>query len=157
MNQKYFFREFQNSDQDQVYTLILSILESEFEDIPPEDFLKDVENIQGNYNGSGSCFFVCECEGQIVGTIGVVRDDEKTALFRRFFVNPNYRGKQIGGRLLEKAVDFCKEHDYKTAIFIGNNRFHKVKRIFSHYNFSEVEDLFFKAGGLELFKLERKI
>jgi N-acetylglutamate synthase-like GNAT family acetyltransferase len=155
MNRKYFFREFEPKDQDGVYTLILSILENEFNDIPPENFLVDVRDVENNYTGNGNEFIVCEHEGMVVGTIAVKRDDEETALLRRFFVNPHYRGKEIGKRLIQKIFEVCKESGYKKVLFTGNNKMHKVKSVLSKAGFKEEEDILLK--GLEIFKLSYKL
>jgi GNAT superfamily N-acetyltransferase len=150
-NTKLTFREFQNHDQDGVYTLILSILESEFKDIPPEGFLNDVKDVQSSYDGDGNHFFICESGGEVVGTIAVKRDDDTTALMRRFFVNPHYRGKKIGKRLMEMVFDYCRDNKYDKIIFTGNNRMHKVHAVLKKAGFIEEEDIMLL--NLELFKL----
>jgi len=155
MNKQLIFRPFQAHDQDQVYTLILSILESEFKELPPENFLNDVKDVHANYSEEDSCFFVCEYQGKIVGTAAVKRDDDKNALMRRLFVNPHMRGKKIAKRLVDEVKTFCKDRKFKKIIFVGNNIMHSAHAALKKLGFNEDADIFMQ--GLEIFKLSYKL
>jgi N-acetylglutamate synthase-like GNAT family acetyltransferase len=147
----YQIREYRPGDDDSIYTLVLSILTTEFKDVPPEHYLADLRDIQSVYAGERNEFFVCEVDSQIVGTIAIKEDDQQTALIRRLFVNPHYRGKSVGRKLLEKVVAFCKEKKYSQIAFTGNNHMHNVKVVLQKLGFKEEEDV--NLPGLEIFRL----
>lgn len=155
MHRKYTFRAFTPEDQEAVFTLILSILETEFNDIPPEGYLLDVRDIPTHYDGERNQFFVCEYEGQIVGTIAVKEDDKKTALMRRLFVNPHFRGKQVGKRLLDAALTFCLEKKYKKILFAGNTRMNLARKLLLRNGFVETEH--FQLDNLDIFRLQKDL
>lgn len=155
MSKTFNVREYQPGDSESVYALILAILTNEFREIPPEHYLSDIKDIQSVYAGERNEFFVCENDGEIIGTIAVKEDDKKTALLRRLFVNPHFRGKKAGKTLIEKALAFCREKHYEKIVFTGNNRMHDVKEVLKKLGFKEAEDI--QLPGLELFRMSHAL
>jgi N-acetylglutamate synthase-like GNAT family acetyltransferase len=51
------------------------------------------------------------------GCLAIVHGDERKAQLRWFLVHPDLRGKGIGTRLLQEAVEFTKENEY-TSLFL---------------------------------------
>ena len=52
--------------------------------------------------------------GSFVGSVGVV-DRGETAQLRWFNLDPKYRGRGIGGRLFNDAMQYCREAGFKKA------------------------------------------
>ncbi|HMB00563.1 MAG TPA: GNAT family N-acetyltransferase, partial [Spirochaetota bacterium] len=144
-------RNFEPKDNDAVYALILSILETEYSDLSAEAYLDDIGNITANYQNDGDHFFVCEDNNRIIGTVAVKQEDKKTALLRRLFLNPNYRGKGIGKQLIQTAIDFAKSKKFKMIYFDGNNHMLHIKSILEKVGFKLKEDI--NLPGVEIFKL----
>ncbi len=100
-------------DAPQIVGLVTDILEKEF----PKDQAayppKDLERLAESYGGPRDRFLVAEEQGQIVGTCGVKAEDHRTAILRRLFVFPAYRGKGVGSGLLREALKFCKEKGFR--------------------------------------------
>ena len=93
-------------DDEAVKAMIAGILDKEF---PAEERLylsEGIENVSENYSHRGEAFFAAFASGKIVGTVGIKQEDERSALLRRIFVKPDYRGKRIGSRLIQKAIHF---------------------------------------------------
>ena len=144
-------RDYQKEDKEAVYGLILSIMEQEFEDIPPSVYLEDIGDIPRVYGSEGDHFYVCEHQGKIIGTIALKRDDEDSALLRRFFVNPHFRGSGVGSQLIAKALEFCKQKKYKKVFFDGNTKMHKVRALLKKNGFKEDESI--PLENIGIFKL----
>lgn len=110
-------RKCQLTDQKPARDLILRILNEEFpkeiENLPTDD----LNDISSSYGALGEAFFVAVNSGKVIGTVAVKREDERTAMLRRLFVDPTYRRKRIGTQLLERAVQFCCEVGYTELIF----------------------------------------
>lgn len=53
-------------------------------------------------------------QGSFVGSIGVV-DHVEAAQLRWFNLDPKYRGRGIGGRLFNDALQYCREAGFKKA------------------------------------------
>lgn len=144
-------RKFQKQDAQEVRRLIDEIMHSEFSDVlgafPPHD----LENISESYGGLGEAFFVAVSGERIIGSIGVKKEDERTALIRRIFVSPESRGQRIGRELLEKAIQFCREVGYQEVVFKTTSKMHDAIRLFEKNGFHEKAHL--KLGQTDLYKL----
>lgn len=81
--------------------------------IAPNDTGADIENVQMAYlSEEGNHFWVAELDGQIVGMIGVAREDQHLAEIRRLRVARDHQQTPIASMLLETALAHCKKHGY---------------------------------------------
>ncbi len=64
------------------------------------------------HDPTGGMLWIAESEGNIIGSVAIVRVDNKTAQFRWFLVDENHQGVGIGSRLINTALDFCRENNY---------------------------------------------
>ncbi len=145
-------RKFRLQDNADVKLLVTSIMNKEF----PADALAyppdDLDDIPGHYGNIGEAFFVAENDkGAIVGTIAVKRDDERHALLRRFFVSPEYRGKNVGKALLEHLIIFCREVGYQEIVVKTTTRMERAIKVCRDYGFAEKARI--NLGATELCKL----
>ena len=115
-------RRLEKQDAEAVKKLISGIMNGEFREEKAVLSLEDLENLGASYGNFGEAFFVAEEGRKIVGTVAVKREDDRIALIRRIFVAPEYRMKQIGFRLLDRAIEFCKEVGYRELIFKTTSR-----------------------------------
>jgi GNAT superfamily N-acetyltransferase len=60
--------------------------------------------------------WVAEQDSRIIGCVAIVAASEETAQLRWFLIDPIARGKGLGRRLLESAIEFCKECGYTEVI-----------------------------------------
>lgn len=109
-------RTCQPSDTAEITQLITRILASEFPKDQVAYSTEDLQSLTQSYQGPASVFMVAEDQNKIVGTCGVKAEDAKTAILRRFFVDPAIRGKGIGTSLLDEALAFCKKRGFKQVI-----------------------------------------
>ena len=77
----------------------------------------DLADLFSSYGKLGEAFFVALENGKVIGTAGVKREDDRSAFLRRLFVLPEYRRKQVGSELVERAIQFCREVGYQELIF----------------------------------------
>lgn len=81
--------------------------------LAPNDTGADIDNIpEAYFDEPRHHFWVVECDGQLVGMIGVGSDEEHTAEVRRLRVLPRYQPTCIAAKLLETALNHCKQHNY---------------------------------------------
>lgn len=148
-------RAVSHQDDPQVKALITGILEKEF---PAEEraFLStDIESVSKNYGDEGDAFFVACDDRVIVGTVGIKREDERSALLRRIFVEPEYRRKKIGSQLILSAIGFCKEKEYKEIIFKTTSRMQDAIRLCQATGF--IRRATIQLGSLDLFKFTLRL
>ena len=114
-------RRFNIKDQGQVKKLITGILANDFAMDQKAYPHYDLDSIPKVYGGAREVFFVGENEGHVIGTAAVKEESRDTAILRRLFVSPKYRGKGYGRILIEKALGFCGEKGYREVIFHASN------------------------------------
>ena len=135
----FIIRTVKNSDVPKVLKLIKTILESEFGKeaaVYPQIDLYDLET---SYGGDRDCFLIAEHDGQIIGTVAIKEEDEKVAFLRRVFVDPKYRGKGYGLKLIDKAIEFCKKKNYRHISFRGTSRMALALNLCRKKGFQEVD------------------
>lgn len=74
---------------------------------------KGVHHFAQNYNSEMECMLIPEINGRPVGSVVIVKADEETAQLRYFLLEPETRGRGLGHKLVDKALDFCQEKGYK--------------------------------------------
>jgi len=147
-------RDYKSEDSIGVKNLILSILEKEypFDRSAYQD--SDVNDISGTYSGKGNAFFVVEKDSKIVGTAGIKKDTDESALLRRLFVDENYRKQGLGRELLARAIDFCRTEHYKEIIFRATDRMQSAMNLMKNMGFAEKDDLAVSGFHIHRFVLK---
>jgi len=100
-----------NSYSKQAIDLILTIQQKEFNiPITIED-QPDLLQIESFYTEGGGNFWGAFVEGELVGSIALVKFDERAGAIRKMFVKKEFRGKElnIAQELLEVLISFCRE------------------------------------------------
>jgi len=148
-------RQYKADDSTNVKNLILAILEKEYPFDKSAYRDTDINDITGTYSGEKNAFFVAEKDKNIVGTIGVKSETDNRALIRRFFVSESERHHGLGTGLLNKAIDFCKEKDYKEITFRATDRMKDAMKLFKKMGFKETEDL--EVSGFHIHRFMLKL
>uniref|UniRef100_A0A2C9M682 N-acetyltransferase domain-containing protein n=1 Tax=Biomphalaria glabrata TaxID=6526 RepID=A0A2C9M682_BIOGL len=118
---------------------------------------KDIEDISHTYfNNQNHHFWVAECQGEIVGTIAIVRkisslpgspdnnsteDIEqisKVAWLRRMAVKRSHRGKGIAKLLVLETIKFCQDKNYSSIFLITTEVHHAARELYNRMGFQLV-------------------
>jgi N-acetylglutamate synthase-like GNAT family acetyltransferase len=112
-------RRSMKDDDVAVVELINTVMDREFHDAKHAYPIEDVECIEKAYGGIGEAFFVAvdDKTHKVVGTVAIKKEDSRVALLRRLFVAPTHRKLRIGMRLIDRALDFCREVGYEEVFF----------------------------------------
>jgi GNAT superfamily N-acetyltransferase len=92
-----------------------------------------------NYNPDKEHLWIVEKENDIIGSIAIVKVDEKIAQLRWFLVEPHARNKGIGTKLIYEAINFCKNKGYKKVILGTISELETARRIYEKNGFQLVE------------------
>ncbi len=101
-----------NSYSEQAIDLILTIQQKEFNiPITIED-QPDLLQIESFYIAAGGNFWGAFVDGELVGSIALVKFDDRAGAIRKMFVKKEFRGKElnIAQELLEVLISFCREN-----------------------------------------------
>lgn len=148
-------RKFQEKDGPYVKELVNSILFKEFSLSSKAYQIDDLDSISKAYSGSRDIFYVIEEDNKIIGTVGIKEDTKQTALLRRIYVHPGYRGKGHGSTLMNAAIDFCRKNDYHQVVFRSTNQMQDAISLCVRKGFTEQERL--NLGDIQIIKFMLKI
>ena len=143
-------RRFEAGDSPLVKSLVTGIMETEFHDAASAYPTDDIDQIDRTYGGLGEAFFVAVNGEKIVGSVAIKKEDDRIALLRRLFVDPAYRKKQLGVKLIDRALQFCDEVGYREVIFKTTSKMEGANRLCQRCGF--VQRAKIQLGGLELLK-----
>ncbi|MCS3869798.1 N-acetylglutamate synthase-like GNAT family acetyltransferase [Chryseobacterium ginsenosidimutans] len=103
-----------------IIDLILNIQQKEFNVHITIDDQPDLMQIDDFYFANGGSFWGAFINGELVGTIALVKFDENAAAIRKMFVKKEFRGKEynIAQKLLEILISYCRENGIK-EVYLG--------------------------------------
>ena len=148
-------RRFSDEDHDEVVGLIKGIMSQEFAQDSYAYPTTDLDTISDTYGGLGEAFFVALDGKKVVGTVGIKKEDDRIALLRRMFVSADYRGQQIGMKLMCRALQFCEEVGYDEFVFRTTSRMNKAIELCKKNGFIQRAKI--QLGPIELFKFVRAL
>ena len=88
-----------------------------------------------SYDASKDYVAVAEAEDHIVGSIVVDGESEELALIRWFLVHPDMRGRGVGRELINGALAFCREHNFKKVRLWTMNEFKAAVHLYKQAGF----------------------
>jgi ribosomal protein S18 acetylase RimI-like enzyme len=78
-----------------------------------QDFDSELKSIESQYNKPKGALIIAYSNNIAVGCVGIKEFDNDIAELKRMFVKTKYRGQKIGLKLLELAISFATELNYK--------------------------------------------
>jgi len=148
-------RSFKESDVDQTRELISRILKEECSlesDVFKED---DLDNLKKAYSNIREVLLVAEEDSKIIGVISVKQEKDDTALIKRLFVHPAYRGRNYGQTLLRRAIDFSKISGYKNISFRATDQMKAAINLCLKNGFKQINEK--DLGKIRIVELLLKI
>ena len=94
--------------------------------------------------------WIVERDGRIAGCVAIVAHSSTVAQLRWFLVDPASRGLGLGGRLLDEAVNFCKEAGYDTVILWPVDSLVVAAHLYRSAGFQKVEERRGRQWGVDL-------
>jgi len=108
---------------------------SEFGDYVEEYVLKFNEY----HDETREKIWIAEANGTAAGVIAIVKVDNSTAQLRWFLIESKMRHRGLGHMLMKRAIDFCKENNYKHILLWTVDVLEAARHLYKSYGFTLVE------------------
>jgi N-acetylglutamate synthase-like GNAT family acetyltransferase len=109
-------RPFKEADLDFVISRQLRLYELEYgftSEVWKAYLAEGVRDFVNRFDDKRDCMLILENDGFSSGCVAITHVEEATAQLRFFFVEKEMRGLGFGHRLIDQAIDFCKEKHYE--------------------------------------------
>jgi len=117
-----------------------------FEALVAEIVAKFVQNLDARRE---RCW-IAEREEEIVGSVFLVKESEKTAKLRLLYVEPSARGLGIGGRLVAECVRFATQAGYEKIVLWTQSELDAARHCYEKAGFRVVEKKEHQSFGRDL-------
>ena len=94
--------------------------------------------------------WIAEREGQAIGSVFVVRQDDTTAKLRMLYVDADARGLGLGSRLVEECLQFARQVGYRRMVLWTNSVLTDARRIYERAGFTLLEEEAHHSFGKDL-------
>ncbi len=103
-----------------------------------------------NFDPAWESAWIAECDGQVLGSVFLVKVSEQEAKLRLLYVEPDARGAGLGRRLTQECIAFAQVKGYQKLTLWTNDILHAARRIYQEAGFVLVSEERHRSFGADL-------
>ena len=88
-----------------------------------------------NFDASGERCWIAELDGEVVGSVFLVRQSKTVAKLRLLILDPRARGQGLGRRLTRACIEFAREKGYKKLVLWTQSHLTAARAIYESEKF----------------------
>jgi N-acetylglutamate synthase-like GNAT family acetyltransferase len=93
-----------------------------------------------NYDPACERCWIAELDGQVVGSVFLVKQSKRVARLRLLLVDPKARGLGLGERLVSECVSFARQAGYRKITLWTNRILSAARHIYKKAGFCKVSE-----------------
>lgn len=131
-------RPFQEQDIAYVIDRQLSLYESERQfttEIWKNYLTQGVIALVERFDPEKDCMLILECDGNASGCIAITHTENQVAQLRYFFLEPELRGLGAGTKLLNAALEFCRQKNYSHVFLWTVSEQESARKLYKNAGF----------------------
>ncbi|MGZ9819710.1 bifunctional helix-turn-helix transcriptional regulator/GNAT family N-acetyltransferase [Peribacillus simplex] len=98
-----------------------------------------LEYLHDSFDGKIKKIWIAEHNEKFAGCVGLVEENEATAMLRWFIVEPSIRGKGVGTQLVQTLLNYCKEQQYDQVYLWTVSSLPVARRLYGKFGFKITE------------------
>src|SRR5689334_23804903 len=98
-----------------------------------------LDDPKGTILDRGGFIWMAEADGQLVGSVGLIKEHEGEYELAKMAVTAAYRGKGISKLLIEKCLEKAKEIGAVKLSLFSNHQLQTALSLYQKYGFNHVE------------------
>lgn len=101
----------------------------------------------------GGSIFFAEEDGRIIGTVALMKMEERVYELTKMAVTPEFQGKKIGQKLMAHTIGFAKDQGWDSLIIYSNRKLENAIYIYQKYGFEEIsmgENVPYARGDIKM-------
>jgi DNA-binding MarR family transcriptional regulator/N-acetylglutamate synthase-like GNAT family acetyltransferase len=103
-----------------------------------------------NFDARRERSWIAEREGQVIGSVFLMRASDDVAKLRLLYVEPSARGFGVGKRLVEECIQFARDRRYKTLTLWTNDCLTAARKLYQAAGFHLVKQEKHHSFGKDL-------
>ncbi|WP_166244434.1 GNAT family N-acetyltransferase [Paenibacillus turpanensis] len=110
-----------------------------YDDSFVEFIVQAVEDFEKHRDATKENIWLVETGGSRKGSIAIVKYTEEAAQLRWFLLEPEVRNQGYGKQLLQAALQFCRENQYKCVFLWTNDSLTAARALYESFGFQVVK------------------
>jgi ribosomal protein S18 acetylase RimI-like enzyme len=138
------FKQIENENETEIARqLFLEYARSLNFDLCFQDFDKELESLPGKYTPPSGRLILCYADDSLVGCIALRKIDDEVCEMKRLYVKPEYRGLNLGLKLVKHLFDEARDIGYKKMRLDTLPVMDRAISLYKQQGFYEIEPYIF--------------